>query len=211
MHKLTGFLIAKAGEHLVSIFDQRVAHYTTSCPNDDQKARLRDMAVLLLDIYAQQPCTEEYNDMKKRVFDGLCAVGLHQAVVDLADKHNDITCIATSVPHLHLSSEDFREKSRYYVDRFGYPYFESLLQQLNVETREDIWYFCEQYPAFTEVFFSSEQQHLPEVAWIYHVKKGNYKKAHEVLSSCSGHMSEKEHCLASPWIKMLSVVLEGKV
>ncbi|KAK4520695.1 uncharacterized protein ATC70_006573 [Mucor velutinosus] len=202
---------AKACKHLVSIFDQKVAHYTISCPDNGQKAKLRDMATLLLDIHRQQPYTEEYDDMKKTVFKGLCAVGLHQAVVDLADKHNDITFIVISVPHLNLSPEEFRQTSRHFVDRFGYPYFESLLQQLDVELRENIWYFCEQYPAFTETFFSSEQQHLPKVAWIYHVKKGNYKKAHEVLSRCSGHMSEKEHCLASPWIKMLSVVLEGKV
>lgn len=171
------------------------------------------MAALLLDIYAQQPsCTEEYSDMKKRVFQGLRVVGLHQAVVDLADRHNDISFIVASVPHLHSSSTDFRARSRYYVDRFGYPYFESLLQQLNVDMREDIWYFCKQYPAFSEAFFSNEQQQLlPKVAWIYHVKKGNYKKAHELLSSCSSHMSEEEHRLASPWIRMLSVVLEGKV
>ncbi|GAN03716.1 hypothetical protein MAM1_0046d03171 [Mucor ambiguus] len=159
---------AKACGHLVGIFDQKIAYYTTSCPDEDQKTKLRDMATLLLDIHRQQPYTEEYNDMKKRVFEGLCAVGLHQAVVDLADKHNEITFIVASVPKLNLGPEEFREKSRYYVDRFGYPYFESLLQQLNIKAREDIWYFCEQYPAFTETFFSSEQQHLPQVAWIYH-------------------------------------------
>lgn len=213
MHRLTGgvSLIAKACEHLVRIFDQKVAHYTTSCPDNDQKIKLQEMATLLLDIYRQQPYTEEYNDMKKRVLEGLCTVGLHQAVVDLADKHSDITFIVASMPYLRLSPDAFRERSRYYVDRFGYPYFEALLQHLDIDMRDDIWYFCEQYPAFTDAFFSNEQELLPKVAWIYHVKKGNYKKAYKVLSHCSGHMSEKEHRLAFPWIKMLSAVLEEKV
>ncbi|KAL9559435.1 hypothetical protein PS6_000757 [Mucor atramentarius] len=199
---------AKACEHLVSIFDQKIAHYTISSP-DDQKAKLQDLAALVLDIHKQEPCFEEYSTMKKKVFDGLCAVGLHQAVVDLADKHNDITFIFSSVPYLGLSSTEFKEKSRYYVDRFGYPYFEGLLQQLDTENREDIWYFCEQYAAFTEEFFSDEQ-HMPKVAWIYHTKRGNYEKAYKALSSCSDQMSEKEHSLAYPWIKMLAVAVEGK-
>ncbi|KAL9551495.1 hypothetical protein MBANPS3_004237 [Mucor bainieri] len=202
---------AKACEHLVGIFDQKIAHYTTSSPDNGQKTKLQNMATLLLDIYRQQLYTEEYSDMKKRVLEGLCTVGLHQAVVDLAEKHNEIAFIVVSVANLHLGPEAFREKSKYYVDRFGYPYFESMLQHLDIEVREDIWYFCEQYPVFAETLFSSEQQHLPKVAWIYHAKKGDYKKARDVLSGFIGHMSEKEHHLASPWIKMLSAVLEESV
>lgn len=148
---------------------------------------------------------EQFKDIKTRVIEGLCVVGLHRTVVDLADKHDDISRIVTSLPKLNLSPEEFHKKSKDYIDRFGYRYFDELLK--NLDNHDDIWSFCLKHPKFTEIFFSNEDN-LPKLAWIHHVKNQNYDKAYRILLNCKNEFSESEFIQVNPWVKMLSKLVE---
>ncbi|KAG2201725.1 hypothetical protein INT46_003117 [Mucor plumbeus] len=178
--------------HLISIVDQKVHHFSnnefTTC-SDIEKQKLTESATLLLDIYSKEFVGEQFKGIKTRVIEGLCVVGLHQTVVDLADKYGDVLHIVTSLPKLNLSPEAFDKKSKDYIDRFGYEYFDALLK--NLDNDDDIWGFCFKYSKFTEKFFSNEDN-LPKLAWIHHVKHQNYDKAYKMLLNCKDEFSESE-------------------
>ncbi|CEP17532.1 hypothetical protein [Parasitella parasitica] len=197
-----------ACEHLVDIFQQKVQQISSSaCTapcSDDEKRKLQDSASLLLDIYSKQPDVEKYAAVKETAFEGLRLVGSPEMAVDLANKYGDIPQIVASIPKLMLSPEEFKKQSESYIDRYGYPYFENLLREVDHEVA---WYFCGLYPEFAETFFSN-LGNLPKVAWKYHVKRQDYRKAYKVLLKCEDDMSKVEYDGAYPWIKMLSVLQE---
>ncbi|KAI8638505.1 hypothetical protein BD408DRAFT_405610 [Parasitella parasitica] len=198
--------VVQACEHLVDIFNQKVKQISNSTSTapcaDDEKRKLQDSASLLLDIYSKQPDIEKYSAIKEAAFEGLRRVGSFQTIVDLADKYGDISQIVASIPKLMSSPEEFKKHSESYIDHYGYPFFEQLMGEIG---HEDAWYFCGLYPEFAETFFSN-LGNLPKVAWKYHVKKQDYRKAYKALLKCIDSMPKDEYDEAYPWKKMLSAL-----